>query len=349
MLKTAVVILNWNGKSLLEKFLSTTINNCSENTEVIIADNSSTDDSIAYVKTHFPTVRIIQNSVNGGFAKGYNDALKNIEAEYYVLLNSDVEVTPDWIDPVIKLMDADKTVAACQPKLMSYYDKTKFEYAGAAGGFIDKYGYPFCRGRIFNSFENDNGQYNDTHEIFWATGACLFIRADAYKNAGGLDEDFFAHMEEIDLCWRLKNFGYKIMYCAESVVYHIGAGTLAKNSPQKTYLNFRNNLILLCKNHSHQFFWMKLILRMKLDGIAGLKFLLSGDVAHFIAVLKAHGSFYSTFLKTLKKRKQLKKQVKKYATHAIYNSSIVVDYYLKGKKYFSDLPDNKFSPHSDNN
>lgn len=342
MTKIAVVILNWNGRELLEKFLPGVLTYSSSVAEVIVADNASTDDSVVFLQSRFPDVKIVENKVNGGFAKGYNDALKNVNAEYYVLLNSDVEVTQGWIEPVIRLMDSDNTIAACQPKLLSYYHKNQFEYAGAAGGYIDKYGYPFCRGRIFDSFENDNGQYDDTREVHWATGACLFIRSSAFHKAGGLDEDFFAHMEEIDLCWRLKNTGFKVMYCAQSTVYHVGAGTLAKNSPRKTYLNFRNNLILLCKNHAHQFFWVKLFLRMTLDGIAGLKFLFSGDADHFVAVLKAHWSFYSTFFRTLQKRNQLKKEVKQYTTSAIYNRSIVVDYFIRGKKHFGELPASGF-------
>lgn len=342
MTKIAVVILNWNGRELLEKFLPGVLTYSSSVAEVIVADNASTDDSVVFLQSRFPDVKIVENKVNGGFAKGYNDALKNVNAEYYVLLNSDVEVTQGWIEPVIRLMNSDNTIAACQPKLLSYYHKNQFEYAGAAGGYIDKYGYPFCRGRIFDSFENDNGQYDDTREVHWATGACLFIRSSAFHKAGGLDEDFFAHMEEIDLCWRLKNTGFKVMYCAQSTVYHVGAGTLAKNSPRKTYLNFRNNLILLCKNHAHQFFWVKLFLRMTLDGIAGLKFLFSGDADHFVAVLKAHWSFYSTFFRTLQKRNQLKKEVKQYTTSAIYNRSIVVDYFIRGKKHFGELPASGF-------
>ncbi len=339
--KTAVVILNWNGKGFLEQFLPNVLK-YSGSSEVIVADNHSTDDSIAFLRTHFPSVRIIENPENDGFAKGYNDALKQVEAEYYVLLNSDVEVSEAWIAPVIGLMESDKGIAACQPKLLSYHVRQQFEYAGAAGGFIDKYGYPFCRGRIFDTFEMDHGQYDDTREVHWATGACLFVRSEAYHRAGGLDEDFFAHMEEIDLCWRLKNRGHKIMYCAESTVYHVGAGTLSKNSPRKTYLNFRNNLILLCKNHAHRFFWIKLILRMCLDGVAAFKFLLSGDGAHFLAVVRAHGSFYSSFSVTLAKRRNLKMQVNKYSTSAIYDRSIVADYYLRGKKYFFELEQNHF-------
>ena len=342
MMQTAVVILNWNGKKFLEKFLPNVVANSSNVAEVIVADNASTDDSISFVQKNFPSIRIIQNEVNGGFAKGYNDALKKVDAQYYVLLNSDVEVTPGWIEPVIRLMEGDKLVVACQPKLLTYDNKKQFEYAGGAGGYIDKYAYPFCRGRIFDSFENDNGQYNDSREVHWASGAALFIRSDAYKRAGGLDEDFFAHMEEIDLCWRLKNTGYKIMYCAESTVYHVGAGTLAKSSPRKTYLNFRNNLILLCKNHSAKFFWIKLILRMNLDGIAGLKFMLAGDFDHFISVLKAHGSFYSTFSTTMKKRRAEKLKIGQYASNTIYRGSIVMDYFIRGKKTFNDLPQKDF-------
>ena len=335
--QVAVVILNFNGVKFLEQFLPITVKYSQHDAEIIVADNNSTDQSIHYIKNTFPAIRIIQNKTNGGFSKGYNDALKEIDAEYAILLNSDVEVTPNWIPPLIDKIESDQLIVACQPKILAFNDKKRFEYAGAAGGYIDKYGYPFCRGRIFDSFENDNGQYNDTREVHWATGACLVIKTAKYKEVGGLDEDFFAHMEEIDLCWRLKNRGYKIMYVAESTVYHVGAGTLAKSSPKKTFLNFRNNLILLCKNHSHQLFWLKLFLRMSLDGLAGIKFLLSGDSAHFVAVIKAHASFYSTFYKTLEKRKKLKQQVARYSTSAIYGNSIVIDYYWRKKHKFSEL------------
>lgn len=250
MKKTAVVILNWNGRKFLKKFLPDVIKFSKKDAEVIVADNASTDDSVAVLKADFPEIRIIENKSNGGFAKGYNQALKLIDAEYYILLNSDIEVTENWINPVIELMESDKNIAACQPKIRSYHEKEKFEYAGAAGGFIDKFGYPFCRGRIFQSLEEDKGQYDDTVEIFWATGAALFIRAELYHKLGGMDDDFFAHMEEIDLCWRLKNEGYKIMYCPKSTVYHVGGGTLPTSSSWKTYLNFRNNFFLIYKNHS---------------------------------------------------------------------------------------------------
>ncbi|MBN8703083.1 MAG: glycosyltransferase family 2 protein [Bacteroidetes bacterium] len=341
-MKVAIVILNWNGKALLEKFLPSVItNNCSYAT-IYVADNASTDDSISFLKTNFPQIEIISNAVNGGFAKGYNDALRKIDADYYVLLNSDVEVTANWIESVIALMESDNQIAACQPKIKSYNNKDYFEYAGAAGGFIDKYGYPFCRGRIFNSFEKDEGQYNDVKEIMWATGACLFIRADIYKKVGGLDEDFFAHMEEIDLCWRIKNLGWKIMYCPYSTVYHLGGGTLSKINHHKTYLNFRNNLYLLCKNHSSEYFRIKLFLRFILDGIAAIKFLGSLEFDHFWAVFRAHMSFYANFSSVLRKRNELKKQIKTYSTSAIYRESLIKAYFFRGVRKFSELKQDLF-------
>ncbi len=336
-MKVAVVILNWNGENFLEKFLPSILTNNSPYSEIIVADNKSTDDSIVFLEKKYPQIRVIQNSENGGFAKGYNDALKHVDAEYFVLLNSDVEVTNGWIDEIIQLMDSDKNIAACQPKIKSFENKKMFEYAGAAGGFIDKYGYPFCRGRILEVLEEDKNQYNDVREIFWATGACLFVRANCFNEVQGFDEDFFAHMEEIDLCWRLKNRGYKIMYCPTSVVYHVGGGTLNKTSPRKTYLNFRNNLILICKNHPPKFFFLKLLVRMKLDGLAGIKFLVSGQFSHFTAVAKAHFSFYSTLSKTFQKRKKLKSEIVNYTTTAVYLHSIIADFYLRGKKTFLEI------------
>ena len=336
-MKVAVVILNWNGKKFLEKFLPSILANNPANSQIVVADNASTDDSVSFLTSNYPQVTIIQNTANGGFAKGYNDALKHVNAEYYVLLNSDVEVTPHWIEPLIKLMDDDISIAACQPKIKNYNKKKYFEYAGSAGGFIDKYGYPFCRGRILENIEEDEGQYNDTREVFWATGACLFIRAKYFHQAGGFDEDFFAHMEEIDLCWRLKNFGYKIMYCADSEVYHVGGGTLNKTSSYKTFLNFRNNLLMILKNHPPGYLYLKLLTRFLLDGIAGLKFLFSGKFSHFTAVIKAHFSFYASFGKTLKKRKLLQMQIKKYTTTAVYLHSIIADFYLRNKKTFKEI------------
>lgn len=336
-MKVAVVILNWNGKSFLEKFLPPLVEHNTPDSEIIIADNASTDDSLEFLKEYYPQLKVIKNSVNGGFAKGYNDALQHVKAEYYVLLNSDIEVSANWITPIVELMDKDKTIAACQPKIKDYNRKTHFEYAGAAGGYIDKYGYPFCRGRIFDMLEEDKKQYDDVAEIFWATGACLFIRADCYHQMKGFDEDFFAHMEEIDLCWRLKNYGYKIMYCSQSTVYHVGGGTLNKINPYKTYLNFRNNLVLLFKNHAPSYFYLKIFIRMVLDGIAGVKFLISGQASHCTAILKAHFSFYASFRKTLNKRKKMKAEIKQYATQGVLTQSIIVSYYLKGIKKFTEL------------
>ncbi len=336
-MKVAVVILNWNGKNFLEKFLPSVIMHNSAYAQVVVADNASTDDSVFFIKNNYPQVTIVQNAINGGFAKGYNDALKYVEAEYYVLLNSDVEVTKGWLDSIIKLMDSDRAIAVCQPKIKDFNNKKLFEYAGAAGGFIDKYGYPFCRGRILDCIEEDKGQYNDTREVFWATGACMFVRASYFNLVGGFDPDFFAHMEEIDLCWRLKNLGYKVMYCWEAEVYHVGGGTLNKTSPHKTFLNFRNNLLLLCKNHAHKYFIVKMLIRLILDGIAGVKFLLTGEFQHSIAVIKANFSFYSNLGETLKKRRQLKTQITAYTTSAVYLHSIIADYYIRGKRTFTEI------------
>lgn len=338
MKKTAVVILNWNGKKFLEKFLPSVIEHSSNVADIVIADNASTDDSITFLKNTYPQLSIIQNAQNGGFAKGYNDALKQIDAEYYVLLNSDIEVTPHWIEPVIELMDSDQNIAACQPKLRSYYEKEKFEYAGGAGGFIDKYGYPFCRGRIFDTLETDKGQYNDTCEIFWATGACMFVKASIYHRLGGLDEDFFAHMEEIDLCWRMKNKGYKIMYCAGSTVYHVGGGTLPKSSPFKTYLNFRNNIALLYKNLPKGKLISVFALRFPLDGIAAVKFMLDGSFQDLWAVARAHFYFY-THHKTIKRKRKMLVQQK---VSCVYDQLLLIPYYLKKKKVFNQLDKRKF-------
>lgn len=342
MSRVAIVILNWNGKSFLEQFLPGVIANTPSYAEVIVADNASTDDSVKWLQQKHPAIRIIQNTTNGGFSKGYNDALAHVNSDYFVLLNSDIEVTAGWLDPLITMLDKDPSVAACQPKLRSFHNKDEFEYAGAGGGFIDKWGYPFCRGRIFDTYEKDNGQYNDACEVAWATGACLVIRRSDWLNSGGLDPDFFAHMEEIDLCWRLRNRGRKIMYCPDSVIYHVGGGTLNKTSPRKTYLNFRNNLILLTKNHASRFFWLKIYLRMCLDGIAAFRFLLSGEAKHFWAVVKAHLSYWATLGTTIKKRRQIKKEVAVFATSCIYRGNIVAEYFLRGKKKFSDLDRNKF-------
>lgn len=333
---TAVVILNYNGKDLLKKFLPSVLSFSKAHT-VYVADNASTDDSIDYLRSNFPDVKLILNDNNWGYAGGYNEALKSVKEDYCMLLNNDVEVTANWLEPLIKLLDENSNIAACQPKMLSYSMKDEFEYAGAAGGYIDKYGYPFCRGRIFNQVEKDNGQYDQPGEIFWASGACLFIRNSLFKKLNGFDAEFFAHMEEIDLCWRLKNFGYTIFVQPASVIYHVGGGTLNKISSQKTYLNFRNNLITLTKNHPSGFLWLKILYRLTLDGIAGIKFLMEGQFSHFLAVIRAHGSYYAHLHSTLKKRKEQKNNGAKFSLSKVYNGNMVFEYFLNGKKKFSDL------------
>jgi GT2 family glycosyltransferase len=334
-LKTAVVILNWNGKGFLEKFLPSVSQN-SRGADLWVIDNDSTDDSVAFIKSEYPSIKIVQNSENGGFAKGYNDGLKHIEADIYVLLNSDVEVTAEWLTPLLSLMEADPTIAACQPKVKAYHNKKNFEHAGAAGGFMDKHGYTFCRGRIFAQTEEDLGQYDDSREIFWATGACMFIRSEDYHRHGGLDEDFFAHMEEIDLCWRLKNEGRKIWYCSESTVYHVGGGTLTYSSPRKTFLNFRNNLYTIAKNYRSGNLFIKICWRLCLDGLASVKFLFSFQFGHIFAVAKAHFNFYAKLGSMLKKRKALGKNLN-INNEGTYDGGIVWQAFAKGNKIYSDL------------
>lgn len=339
MPKVAVVILNWNGRKYLQKFLPSVIEHLPGFAEIFVADNNSSDDSVDFLNENYPRVKLVINSENGGYAKGYNDALKKIDAEYYILLNSDIEVTKGWIEPIINLMDSNRNIAACQPKIRAYHEKNKFEYAGAGGGYIDKYGYPFCRGRVFQELELDKGQYDDTREVFWASGACMFVRAGQFWELGGLDNDFFAHMEEIDFCWRAKNNGFQIFYEPNSLVYHVGGGTLPKNNPRKTYLNFRNNFYLLYKNlQSHQmvpvFIW-----RLILDGIAGLKFLMDGQAKDTWAVFKAHISFYAAIPDLRKKRKKLKQQ----KVEQVYQRNIVYEHFIKKIKTFDKLDLTRFS------
>ena len=337
--KVAVVILNWNGKSFLEQFLPGVIKYSKDVAEIIIADNDSSDDSVEFLQKNFPEIRIIQNETNGGFAKGYNDALSQVKADYYILLNSDIEVTPNWIQPVINLMEKDPKIAACQPKLMSFYEREKFEYAGAAGGFIDKYGYPFCRGRLFQTLEADGGQYDDVTEIFWATGACLFVSAEIYHKLGGLDERFFAHMEEIDFCWRAKNDGFKIMFCPVSTVYHVGGGTLPKKSWKKTYLNMRNNNIMLYKNIPDNRLRKVFIARLFLDGVAAIKFLFDGGFMDMFAVVKAHWKFFFMIPELRRERWAREPQ----AVTKIYQKNLVYEYFLLRKKTFKKLRQDLFS------
>ncbi len=332
MSRVAVVILNYNGKELLEKFLPSVLQ-FSGDAQIVVADNNSTDGSRDFLQQAFPLVTLIPISTNLGFCGGYNFALKQVTAEYYVLLNSDIEVTNNWLEPIITLLDNDPSIGAAQPKILSYRNKQQFEYAGAAGGFIDSLGYPFCRGRIFDVIEEDLGQYDDTIPIFWATGACMVVRSGLYHSMGGLDETFFAHMEEIDLCWRLNRAGHKIMYCGNSAVYHMGGATLNKSNPKKTYYNFRNGIILLIKNLSTGQLLYKLPLRIGLDWVAAIKFLLSGHGRDFLAVASAHFYVFIHFFSITSKRSPSLP----YKAPHIYTGSILVDYYLKGRRKFSDL------------
>ena len=331
---TAVVILNWNGKKMLERFLPSVTAHTQGDAEVIIADNGSTDDSLDFVRAQYPGLRIIELDKNYGFAGGYNRALQQVKADYYVLLNDDVEVTPGWIEPVVAQMQQHPDTAICQPKLLMYDQRDTFEYAGGAGGFLDKYGYPFCRGRMFTSLEQDNGQYNTPGEIFWASGAAMFVRADVWHQLGGLDDDFFAHMEEIDFCWRAKNAGYRVEYCPQSTVFHVGGGTLPKSNPRKTYLNFRNNMALLYKTlPKHRLAWV-MCSRIVLDYVAGFKFLMERKPKEFSAVVDAHKAFYKWLPQLKKKRQGLKQQSR---VSGMYQGLLLIDYYLLGKKKYSDL------------
>ncbi|MFI1771369.1 glycosyltransferase family 2 protein [Thalassobellus citreus] len=329
-MKFAIVILNWNGKKLLEQFLPSVIE-YSQDADIYVADNASTDDSISFLKSSFPSVKIIQNKENGGYAKGYNDALKHIKADIFCLLNSDIEVTKNWLAPIKDTFTGEANTAIIQPKLLDYKNKVYFEYAGAAGGFIDKYGYPYCRGRIFDTIEKDSGQYNDTSEIFWASGACLFIRSQVFQELNGLDAHFFAHMEEIDLCWRAKNAGYAVKYVGQSTVYHVGGATLSSSSPKKTYLNFRNSLYTLTKNAKGHIA-SKIFVRLLLDGVAGVKFLLEFKPKHILAIIKAHASFYGHLKHLLKQRKLTKNKIKYYQ-----RTSIVFDYFVNKKDNYKRL------------
>ncbi|MFP4470189.1 MAG: glycosyltransferase family 2 protein [Bacteroidales bacterium] len=338
-MSVAVVILNWNGKRYLERFLPKVLETSRGVAEVYVADNASTDDSLAFLEQHHPSVKVLINDSNLGFAAGYNEALSQIEARYFVLLNSDIEVTENWIEPVIELMNSDEHIGACQPKILSFNEKNKFEYAGAGGGYIDQFGYPFCRGRIFQWKEEDLGQYDDVQEVFWASGACMFVRADLYHRLGGLDGDFFAHMEEIDFCWRMKHAGHRVMYCGRSTVYHVGGGSLDKSSPRKTYLNIRNNSTMLYKNLPREQLYPVFFSRFFLDMMASFKFLIDGGFRHFVAVARAHLGFYFSYKKNREKRSRI---THGYVSH-IYRGNIVFDHFLHGVKKFSQLDPQKFS------
>lgn len=337
--QVAVVILNWNGKKFLEKFLPSVIASTYANKRIIVADNASSDDSIIFLQQHYPSVEIIKNSENEGFAKGYNTALKQIESDYYILLNSDVEVTPGWIEPIISLMQQDKSIAACQPKILSFHEPDIFEYAGASGGWIDKIGYPFARGRVLETCEKDDGQYNDAIPCFWASGAAMFVNSEVYHKLGGLDEYFFAHQEEIDFCWRAQLSGYKIFVQPASVVYHVGGGTLPKSNSRKTYLNYRNNMIMLYKNTTWPLKLWLIPYRIFLNKLAATKNLFSGDTGYFGAVLKAHIDFIGWAM--FHKKKSLFVKNKKRINAGRYNGNIIWDYFVRKKKTFFEIIGNK--------
>ena len=329
-MKIAVVILNWNGSALLQQFLPSVID-YSAGADIYVADNASTDASIEVIQNQFPSVKIIQNTGNFGFAKGYNEALKFVEEEYYALVNSDIEVTKNWLAPILNIFETQPETAIIQPKLLDYKKKTHFEYAGGAGGFIDKFGYPFCRGRIFDTIEEDKQQYDDEIEIFWATGACFFIRKEVYRKLNGFDNDFFAHQEEIDLCWRAFNLSYKTKYTSKSIVYHVGGATLNEGNPRKTFLNFRNSLLMLTKNLPKNQLFTILFMRLCLDGLAGIQFILKGKFKHFWAIIEAHFTFYHLVFQFYKKRNTTQK------SNYYKINSIVYRYFIKNGKVFADL------------
>lgn len=334
----AVVILNWNGKKFLEQFLPFVTASTYPNKRIIVADNASTDDSVSFVQQNFPLVEMLTSSENYGFAKGYNFFLKQVEADYYVLLNSDVEVEPSWVEPVIELMESNTAIAACQPKLLAYHNKHLFEYAGASGGWIDAYGYPFSRGRIFDVLEEDKGQYNDAVHVFWASGAALFIRSKAFHEMNGFDDYFFAHQEEIDLCWRLQRHGHLVYVCPQSVVYHVGGGTLPTGNPRKVYLNFRNNLVMITKNLPlGQLIW-KIPFRLLLDAVSAWKELATGKPSYWWAVVKAHLHYAGWLFKTFRPDKAGYAPAK-----GVYPGNVVWQYFVKKRKTFSEIVKTKSS------
>lgn len=330
-MKIAVVILNWNGRSLLEQFLPSVTRHSGEAT-VYVADNASVDDSIGFLRREYPEVKIIQNEVNGGYAKGYNDALQHLSEDIFILLNSDVEVTPGWLGPIIGEFSKNPSTGALQPKILDYRKRDQFEYAGAAGGFIDLFGYPYCRGRIFDHLEKDRGQYDANASVFWASGACLAIRREAYYSAGQLDEDYFAHQEEIDLCWRLFNSGWEVRSVGTSAVYHLGGATLDNMHPKKAFYNFRNSLYSLLKNVPGKKVVLVIFARLLLDGVAGIKFLAAFRFRHTLAIIQAHFSFYANLFRFLEKRKKIPKRTKYF-----HKPCVLWSYHFFKKKKFSEL------------
>ena len=338
--KVAIVILNWNGRKYLEQFLPSVSTTVYSNYEIIVIDNCSSDDSVLFLEKNYPSITIMRFSRNYGFAKGYNEALKQVNADYYMLLNSDVEVNPTWLQPMVSLMELDKTIAACQPKVLSYNNKNLFEYAGAAGGWMDEFGYPFAKGRVFDVCEEDRGQYDDASLIFWVSGAAMFIRSSVFHEVKGFDEYFFAHQEEIDLCWRIQLAGYKLSSCPASVVYHVGGGTLPRGNTRKTYLNFRNNQIMLAKNLPWSQKWWKIPFRIFLDNISAIKGLFTGDGGYFLAIVRAHLAFVKWIL--LKQRRSVFPQRKNEQLHGVYGRNLVWQHFVKKKKFFTEVVKNGF-------
>jgi GT2 family glycosyltransferase len=334
---TAVVILSYNGSKLHADFLPLIVSESVGKYDVILVDNASTDNTFQFVTENFPDIKLLQIPVNRGFTNGYIESLSQIEATYYILLSADFEVTTGWFNPLHKLIESDHTIAAVQPKIRYQKDKKMFEYAGASGAYLDIFGYPFCRGRIFFDIEEDRGQYDDIKEVFWASGGCFMVKSDLYHRFGGLDDDFFAHMEEIDLCWRFKNNGYKIMICPESIVYHVGGSVISYGSPQKVFRNYRNGLILLVKNLPLSELLWKLPIRWNLDVIAAYRALLCGKSAEFFAIMKAHISFLFGIKKWFRKREKSRANIKNPNLKGIYPGSIVWQYFVNKKKYFSSL------------
>lgn len=334
--RVAIVILNYNGRHYLQQFLPSVLSSTYENYEVIVADNASTDDSLAVLRQEFPSVKVLMLPHNYGFAKGYNEALKLVtDVAYYVLLNSDVEVEPAWMEPVIALMEADGRIGACQPKLLMYHDKTSFEYAGAAGGWLDALGYPFARGRVFDYCERDQGQYDAVEPVFWASGAAMFVRARLFHELGGLDEYFFAHQEEIDFCWRLQLAGYRVMACPDARVYHVGGGTLPKGNERKVFLNFRNNLIMLAKNLPPAKAAGKICLRIGMDAVSAWKSLFDGEATYFIAIAAAHLGFIKWVM--LGRRKSVFPAMKGQPAEGWYPHSVVWKHFVEGKNCFGEI------------
>ena len=335
----SIVILNWNGQKYLEQFLPFVMASTYSNFRVVVADNASTDDSIPFLQSYYPLIKILELRKNYGFARGYNEALKNVEGDYYVLLNSDVEVMPSWIEPVIEMMEVNKSIGACQPKLLQQQNKDHFEYSGACGGWLDRLGYPFARGRIFDVCEPDRGQYDDPAPIFWASGAAMFVRAGLYHELGGLDDYFFAHQEEIDFCWRLQRKGYLVYSCPASVVYHVGGATLPKGNSKKVFLNFRNNLVMMAKNMPAGEAICKISYRFILDAVSAVKSLLTGEGKYFVAVFRAHMAFLGWLFSGKKSKVELPKRG--VTLHGYLKKSVVWSHFVEGKKTFAEIVDRK--------